>query len=310
MEKDELRTTNRYPIVSIIIPVFNDERRIVYLLESINKLRYPKELYEVIIVDNGSTDKTRENACKYNIRLLREDSIKSSYAARNKGILNSKGEIIAFTDSDCILDKNWLINGVSELQNKKCNLLGGRIKFFFRNNPSGGELYDSLMFMQNELYVKNRKAAATANLFVRANLFKTLGLFPVVKSGGDGIWTKNAVRRGASISYSPYVVVYHPARKFYQVVRKCFRVGKGGAKQRMDDKIGSPEKLIEIIKKFIPSSPRRIRKLIRSRGEKFMDKKIVSIWTAANISKVFTGLGLISGYMSFILIKNSIRNRR
>src|SRR3990170_3006911 len=103
------------PKISVIVPVYNDAQRIGKCIESLLQQTYPHEKYEVIIIDNGSTDETREVIKKYPVKLLIEDKIQSSYAARNKGIKNAKGEVIAFTDSDCIPGNDWIERGVANL---------------------------------------------------------------------------------------------------------------------------------------------------------------------------------------------------
>ena len=98
--------------ISVIIPAYNAERTIVSCLESIVKQSLIPQ--EIIVIDNNSIDKTPplvkkfiENNKKSNIMLTREFK-KGASAARNKGIGLAKGEIIAFTDSDCIAHKNWI----------------------------------------------------------------------------------------------------------------------------------------------------------------------------------------------------------
>src|SRR5437870_13786471 len=79
------------PRVSVVVPVFNAQETIRECIQSLLDLNYPKANLELIFVDNASTDRTPEIA-----------------AARNKGILHAAAEIIAFTDSDCVVDRDWL----------------------------------------------------------------------------------------------------------------------------------------------------------------------------------------------------------
>jgi glycosyltransferase involved in cell wall biosynthesis len=95
--------------VSIIIPTYNEEKRLPECLDSIFDLDYSKEDIEVIVVDNGSTDGTREIAKSCGAEVLRDDSLNVS-GLRNLGASQAKGDILAFVDADCIVSKDWLKN--------------------------------------------------------------------------------------------------------------------------------------------------------------------------------------------------------
>ena len=112
------------PFVSIVIPVLNDEKFIGGCLDSINKINYPKDRYEIIVVDGGSEDKTVEKIKEYNnVKLI--NSTTGTSHQRNVGIKEAKGELIALTDADCIVDRDWLINGVKHFKDNKIALVGG-----------------------------------------------------------------------------------------------------------------------------------------------------------------------------------------
>src|SRR5688572_8958532 len=104
------------PFVSVIVPVLNDEARIGGCVAALLAQDYPRERYEVIVVDNGSTDRTYEVVRGYPVTLLSEAQIRSSFAARNKGMREAVGEIFAFTDSDCTPAPQWLAEGVRAIQ--------------------------------------------------------------------------------------------------------------------------------------------------------------------------------------------------
>ncbi|KAF5437563.1 Glycosyltransferase involved in cell wall bisynthesis [Candidatus Methanophagaceae archaeon] len=149
------------PAVSIIVPAYNAEKDIATLIESLLHLDYPKELLEIIIVDNNSTDRTKEIVNRYSVKLLEENTIQSSYAARNKGIRNAKNKIMAFTDSDCVATPQWVKKGVKALVSESADLVGGRVKFFYSERRTAAELYDSITNMQIKLNIKDRNVAKT-----------------------------------------------------------------------------------------------------------------------------------------------------
>lgn len=95
--------------VSIIIPTYNEEEHLPSCLGSISSLNYLKNDIELVVVDNGSTDSTREIAESYGAKVLCNDSLNVS-GLRNLGVSESTGEIIAFVDADCIVTEGWLSN--------------------------------------------------------------------------------------------------------------------------------------------------------------------------------------------------------
>ena len=119
---------SRLPMVSVIVPVYNGQRTIERLLVSLLNLDYPTNEYEVIVVDNKSTDYTCEIVEKYPVTLLHEEEVQSSYAARNRGISHARGEIIAFTDADCVADAHWLKRLVADWDDLTIGGFVGNIK--------------------------------------------------------------------------------------------------------------------------------------------------------------------------------------
>jgi O-antigen biosynthesis protein len=93
------------PKVSVVICAYNAERTMEACCESLTKLRY--ERLEIVVVDDGSTDRTAEIAARYPFRLIRQEN-KGLSVARNVGAEAATGEIIAYTDSDCVVDPDWL----------------------------------------------------------------------------------------------------------------------------------------------------------------------------------------------------------
>jgi cellulose synthase/poly-beta-1,6-N-acetylglucosamine synthase-like glycosyltransferase len=105
-----------YPFVSVVVGIRNEERFIEECIESLLRLDYPQDLYEIIIVDGMSTDKTRDLVQKYPVLLLLNKK-KNVAAARNLGVENAIGDLVAFTDGDCKVDPQWLKILVREMQN-------------------------------------------------------------------------------------------------------------------------------------------------------------------------------------------------
>ena len=93
------------PLVSVVVPVMNMERTIDSTLRSLLLQTY--ENREIIVVDGGSTDRTKDIVKKHSVKLIESEGKGLSYD-RNLGIQNSRGKIVAFIDADCVADKDWL----------------------------------------------------------------------------------------------------------------------------------------------------------------------------------------------------------
>jgi glycosyltransferase involved in cell wall biosynthesis len=101
------RAQQNLPFISVVVPVRNGEAMIGDCIESILACDYPGERHEVLVVDNASTDRTPEVVSEHPVRLLNEPQRGVSFA-RNRGIAESSGEILAFIDGDCLADPSWL----------------------------------------------------------------------------------------------------------------------------------------------------------------------------------------------------------
>lgn len=216
--------------LSVIIPVFNDLSAIKKTVGALRKQTYLKNKYEIIIIDNGSTDGTYEWLSKQkDLTLLKEINYKGSpYSARNRGIEVAKSEIIALLDSTCVPCENWVEEGLKYFKENLCDLFSGDVKFNFENKITAAKIYDSVTNVQVKDSVINRKVSQTANLWVKRTLFNSQGLFfEGVRSGEDIGWTSRAVANGYIIGFAEEVIVYKYARKLKELLDKKIRVGKG-----------------------------------------------------------------------------------
>ena len=103
---------------SIIIPAYNSEKTLYSCLESLEDQSLPKDYYEVIVVDDGSTDSTATIAKKFNNKYIYQTN-QGPASARNKGVKSAVGDIILFTDSDCVPDHNWIREMVKPFSNSE-----------------------------------------------------------------------------------------------------------------------------------------------------------------------------------------------
>jgi len=304
MENNENRIN--LPKVSIIFPAYNSEKNISNLITSLLQQDYPKNLMEIVVIDNNSTDRTREMVKRFSVKLLEEKKIQSSYAARNKGIENAKNEILAFIDSDCIATKEWLKEGVRPIIEDKADLVGGKVEFYFSKGKTASELYDSITNMQIKDNIKERNVAKTANLFTKKEIFNKIGLFPnYVKSGGDVQWTNKATRKGFSLVYAPKAIIMHPARSLKDLLKKQYRVGKGMMHILIQEGRSKLKILFAIFRLLLPPRLFSIKKMISQRGITEMNEKIIKMWWVSYLCNISTAMGILTSF--FMVLKKGTR---
>ncbi|MBE9158244.1 glycosyltransferase family 2 protein [Nodosilinea sp. LEGE 06152] len=223
-----------YPLVSVIIPVFNDEAGLYRCLEALSQQTYQAVCLEIIVVDNGSDslEGVKRLADSYkNVKLVQEQT-PGSYAARNRGIALAQGDILAFTDADCIPDLAWIERGLTYFrQPHNYDMVVGRVEIFPQDshNPSLVELYQMVSLFPQERYLKIFKGGATANVLVRRSVIKDVGPFnQSLKSFGDLEWGGRVFQAGYAQIYAEDVRVRHPARPTWDALRRRTMRTAGG----------------------------------------------------------------------------------
>lgn len=211
-----------YKGVSVIVPVYNAEKMIGECISSLLNLNYDKKLIELIIVNNNSTDKTTEILNKYkdSITILEEPK-KGPAAARNRGIVNAKFNKIAFTDADCIVDKDWIYNLIGPLNAINVGLVGGRI---LSKSPANKiEKYGEEIHNHEKAINKYIPPyAVTMNWASRTSVLREMGFFNEnLIRGEDNDLSRRIYRAGYKLVYCPEAVIFHQNRTtlgalFYQ----------------------------------------------------------------------------------------------
>jgi cellulose synthase/poly-beta-1,6-N-acetylglucosamine synthase-like glycosyltransferase len=202
-------TIKHLPNVSVIVPVFNAERTIEECINSLLELDYPSKNLELIFINNASNDRTADILSYYSgkIKILYERK-RGPAAARNKGILNANGDIIAFTDADCVVDKDWLKHIVRPLEDNSIGIVGGEI---LAKHPCNkieefyGKLHDHKKAAEGGM-----PYSITINWASRKSVFKETGLFDEsFLRGQDTDLSFRILRSGYKFFYEPRAIVYH-----------------------------------------------------------------------------------------------------
>lgn len=284
---------NKSDTVTVIVPVLNAQTFIEEFLKALEDQSYPKDFVEIIIVDNGSSDKTVEIVQNFPVKLILEDTLKSPYAARNRGLEASKGSYIALIDVNKIPHKDWLKEGIAAMKSYNADLLGGAILFSLPDAPSVSNLYDSITFNNNHRLVTTENGSAAGNLFFHRTLIDKIGMFPEkFRSGMDIWWTQKAVRIGYKLKFSEKAIVYCKPRNFRQVLAKSYRVGKIHPFNQRQNGVSLHSVMGNTIKTFSPPGISRLNEFSNYTKSSI---DLIKLWFTAWISKICMGLGRITG---------------
>lgn len=289
------------PFVSVIIPSYRDWKRLILCLGALNKQTLSKDLYEVIVVNNDPSDKIPSDFFIPENTIIIEESKKGSYAARNAGIKKAKGNLLAFTDADCIPDINWLANAVSVLSaNTGCMRLAGKIELFFRGSKATlAEKYEAVFAFDQQKFIRKDDAAVTANMFALKRLFDRVGGFNEhLFSGGDIDWGRRASKAGYPIFYAENVIVHHPARNSVKELKAKRKRVAGGTGVRMKSRKRSLNKFIKI---FLP--PKNTVRTIRVKGSELTLLEKVEVYVLRYY------LSIVGGLEAFKITRGKIPHR-
>lgn len=220
-------------MTSIVLPVYNDTDGVSKTLESVTHQSDSVEALEILVVDNGSTDDTRDVIRNYtrnheNVHLFVEDKIQASYAARNKGIQHADGDILGFIDADETVDDDWLETAIEAMNQQDADYLGCNVEVTLPEHTLVGQ-YNAQTGFPVKRYLETEHYAPTCALLVRREVFEDVGTFDArLTSGGDREFGERVHEAGYEQGYAEDATVYHPARtSFHSLAKKNFRVGRG-----------------------------------------------------------------------------------
>jgi GT2 family glycosyltransferase len=198
-------------LASVIVPVRNGGDDLRELLPMLAAQTIPRERFEVVIGDDGSTDGSTDGVATRDgwVRVAAGPP-RSSYAARNRAASLARAPVLAFCDADCRPEPWWLGAGLAALE--EADLAAGLIRFSAPAHRTVWTLLDMETFKDHERQVKLANAE-TANLFVRRDIFERLnGFDESLPEHGDFDFANRAVARGARLVFAPAAELRHPTR--------------------------------------------------------------------------------------------------
>ena len=198
------------PFVSIVIPAFNSASTLSPTIKACMDQDYPKDKFEVVVIDDGSDDNTKDAAAGFNVRYIYQKK-SGPASARNNGWRNSKGDAICFTDADCIPESDWVSKLVRHYNSDNTGAVAGSYSVH-------GSPYLLDKFVHYEIQDRHSRmpeyisSFGTYNVMIkRAVLEVTSGFNPEYykASGEDTDLSYKIIRAGYRIYFAKDAMVNH-----------------------------------------------------------------------------------------------------
>lgn len=222
--------------ISVIIPVLNASSTLGDCIDALLRQDLPAGEFEVIVVDNNSTDDSIAIARQHGVKVLSEPH-KSAYAARNLGLREAKGDLVAFTDADCIAKKGWLKSLREPLDDPRVKVVMGR-------DIPGGRTRATLLLGDydhfKEQFVMSSEDSDvyyghTNNLMTRRKVLEETGYFYPIPRGADVVFVQRVLGLYGTqaVRYQPDAIVDHTEiRTASDYFRKAFIYGRSARRYR------------------------------------------------------------------------------
>ena len=220
------------PLVSVIVPVRNGARTLGPCLTSVLGSDFPATRFEVIVVDNGSTDGTANVLRDFSgrVRVVHE-ARRGAAAARNAGLAAAEGTLVAFTDADCEVDSHWLGQLTGPLVDGEATVAGGRILAFADANTVarfGERIHDH----RRAIEYFRPPYLITMNMAVTMEAMRGVGGFDERFLRGEDVdvsW--RLLQAGVRLEYVDEAIVHHRNRDtLFSLAREAWQHGYYGVK--------------------------------------------------------------------------------
>jgi glycosyltransferase involved in cell wall biosynthesis len=201
------------PLISVIIPHLNQLNRLEACLTSLEAQTVERSLFEIIVVDNGSSPGPEFIISRHpGVRLLYEHQ-PGPGPARNLGARSATADILCFVDADCRAHRDWLAAALRELAaSAPGTILGGDVQIW-RADPgkyTAIEVYETVFAYRQRLHVESHGYSGTGNLAVRRADFEKIGPFGGILLPEDRDWGQRARAASFRFKYVPDMIVFHP----------------------------------------------------------------------------------------------------
>ena len=229
-KKITIKESKKNPDVSIIVPVYNSKEMAERLLKAL-RIQKTQHTYEVIIVDDGSTESFGEITKQYNVKYIRCSVNMGPANARNIGAETAKGKILCFIDADCIPCEKWLDELLAPLFDEKIGVVGGSVRPISKSISSLADDLSMFLGVSKDSPSGYRDFLPTLNFAIRKEVFnKVEGFDPTLRTSEDLDLCIRVRKKGYKIFFQPSAEVIHdPNRKsFREFIKRHYRAGNLG----------------------------------------------------------------------------------
>ncbi|WP_339722087.1 glycosyltransferase [uncultured Paraglaciecola sp.] len=217
---------------TVVIPAYNDAVRLEKCLKALSQQTLPSDKFIVKVIDNNSIQDLKSIVERFRFAEYLFEAKAGSYAARNNALDNINTPFIAFTDSDCIPQENWLECALSTLRDSGDGVgaIGGKVMLFAENErPNLCEYYDMVTGFDQQSYIEKDGFSVTANLIVKRSALTKTGVFnALLMSSGDKDWCLRMQQQGLTLVYCKQAIVAHPARNSVKQIKTKLKRLFGG----------------------------------------------------------------------------------
>jgi mycofactocin system glycosyltransferase len=224
------------PTVSIIIPVKDQPDDIVKCVRALKDLNYPRNKFEVIVVDDGSENSVADTFSPQDVRVIRQERSLGPAASRNNGAAQARGRVFAFLDADCVAGESWLTELIPFFGADGVGAVGGYVEGYYQGKSLDRyEAVSSSLNMGKRLLLEGNSDSAlyvpTANMLVTRTAFeKTGGFNEALFLGEDVDFCWRLRKLGYNLIYAPYGVIAHKHRNdLWPMLKRRFDYGTSEA---------------------------------------------------------------------------------
>ena len=203
------------PSVSVVIPHYNDLDSLRICYARLLGQTWPRDNFEIIVADNNSACGIEAVRAAVPEAKVVPAPVQGAGPARNCGAAEASGRVLAFLDSDCLPEPDWISEGVAALE--QYDFIGGKVVTFARDaeKPNPIEAYETVFNFNFRYYIQNVGFTGTGNMFVPRHIYDRVGGFRAGVSE-DVDWSFRARALGYSIGYAERAAVGHPARRSWK----------------------------------------------------------------------------------------------